>query len=174
VASTTTPHSHVSLNNNPYTCRHNAAPSNRGPDRGVWDDDHEVGLQVLAGAQHVRSFRLRIRAVERRILNGSGRRRMLSIVVDKSFLESGFARLSCVCRLTQQLFLTAKVPFCAMEAVTWSDFHYKPAARLPQLVVKEVARRDSITSSKTGDSGYNSDPEISPSPVDPLRESRHT
>ncbi|KAF2660897.1 hypothetical protein K491DRAFT_711474 [Lophiostoma macrostomum CBS 122681] len=53
-----------------------------------------------------------------------------------------------------------------MEAVTWSEFHYKPAARLPQLVVKEVSRRDSITSSRTGDSGYNSDPEISHSPVD--------
>ena len=98
---------------------------------------------------------------------------MVSIVVDESFFELRLARLFYLRCLTHQFIVVrASLPVCAMEAVTWSEFHYKPAARLPQLVVKEVARRDSITSSKTGDSGYNSDPEISPSPVDPLRESR--
>ena len=58
-----------------------------------------AGVLLAIGRQ---TLRLRIRAVGRRILNESGRRRMLSIV-DKGFLESHLARLSYVCRLTRLL-----------------------------------------------------------------------
>ncbi|KAF2464638.1 uncharacterized protein BDR25DRAFT_95944 [Lindgomyces ingoldianus] len=46
-----------------------------------------------------------------------------------------------------------------METVVWTNVEYKQAA-LPSLVInEEIARRDSITSSKTHDSGYTSDPD---------------
>jgi hypothetical protein len=56
-----------------------------------------------------------------------------------------------------------------MEAVSWSEISYKQAV-LPKLrITEEISRRDSITSSKTADSGYNSDPDISLSPLDFVR-----
>jgi hypothetical protein len=49
-----------------------------------------------------------------------------------------------------------------MEAIV----HYRQAA-LPKLkITDEISRRDSITSSRTGDSGYDSDLNISSSPLD--------
>lgn len=48
----------------------------------------------------------------------------------------------------------------------WSGVSYKQGT-LPKLkIAQEMARRDSLSSSMTGDSGYNSDPEISLSPLD--------
>lgn len=56
-----------------------------------------------------------------------------------------------------------------MEAVSWSEVQYKQGP-LPKLTItEEISRRDSITSSKSGDSGYNSDPDISLSPLDFVR-----
>ncbi|KAF2268933.1 hypothetical protein CC78DRAFT_575476 [Lojkania enalia] len=53
-----------------------------------------------------------------------------------------------------------------MEAEAWLDGQYKQAS-LPKLRMKEeISRRDSITSSRTGDSGYISDPDISLSPLE--------
>jgi hypothetical protein len=47
-----------------------------------------------------------------------------------------------------------------MEAVPYQQ-------QLPKLRIKEEGyRRDSITSSRTADSGYNSDPDISLSPLE--------
>ena len=62
---------------------------------------------------------------------------------------------------------------CAMErevlALSWADdTRYKrmPGV-LPKLRIKEESnRRDSLSSERTGDSGYISDPEISLSPLD--------
>lgn len=48
-----------------------------------------------------------------------------------------------------------------MQAVTWSQ------VSLPKLrIAQESSRRDSLSSARTGDSGYNSDPDISLSPLD--------
>jgi hypothetical protein len=53
-----------------------------------------------------------------------------------------------------------------MESVVWSDVSYMQAP-LPKLkIAQEMGRRDSLSSSRTGDSGYNSDPDISLSPLD--------
>lgn len=53
-----------------------------------------------------------------------------------------------------------------MEAMAWSEVQYKHAS-LPKLRMKQESnRRDSLSSSRTGDSGYNSDPDISLSPLD--------
>ncbi|KAL1601478.1 hypothetical protein SLS60_006393 [Paraconiothyrium brasiliense] len=53
-----------------------------------------------------------------------------------------------------------------MEAVTWSEVSYRQAP-LPKLrIAQECPRRDSLSSSRTQDSGYISDPEISLSPLD--------
>lgn len=53
-----------------------------------------------------------------------------------------------------------------MEAVTWNEVRYKQAT-LPKLrMTQEISRRDSITSSKSRDSGYNSEPDISLSPLE--------
>lgn len=53
-----------------------------------------------------------------------------------------------------------------MEAMTWSEVSYRQAPLLKLSVAQESNRRDSLSSSRTGDSGYNSDPEISLSPLD--------
>lgn len=46
------------------------------------------------------------------------------------------------------------------------EVHHKQAS-LPKLrITEESNRRDSLSSSRTGDSGYNSDPDISLSPLD--------
>ena len=48
----------------------------------------------------------------------------------------------------------------------WSKVTYRQAS-LPKLrIAQESCRRDSLSSSRTGDSGYNSDPDISLSPLD--------
>ncbi|KAJ4347961.1 uncharacterized protein N0V89_009333 [Didymosphaeria variabile] len=53
-----------------------------------------------------------------------------------------------------------------MEAVTWSEVSYRQAP-LPKLrIAQECPRRDSLSSSRTQDSGYISDPDISLSPLD--------
>ncbi|KAF2118642.1 hypothetical protein BDV96DRAFT_360518 [Lophiotrema nucula] len=50
-----------------------------------------------------------------------------------------------------------------MEAVHWVDRQ----ASLPKLkIAEEISRRDSIASSRTGDSGYISDPDLSLSPLE--------
>lgn len=56
--------------------------------------------------------------------------------------------------------------FCAMEAVTFSEVSYREAPLLKLRIAQECARRDSLSSSRTGDSGYISDLEISLSPLD--------
>ncbi|KAF2016678.1 hypothetical protein BU24DRAFT_207684 [Aaosphaeria arxii CBS 175.79] len=56
-----------------------------------------------------------------------------------------------------------------MEPTVWNEIHYQPNTTLPKLRITrngEVSRRDSIGSSRTGDSGYNSDPDLSLSPSD--------
>ena len=60
---------------------------------------------------------------------------------------------------------TSSLSFTSREHVHPKRAH----ALLPQLRTqdaKEISRRDSITSSRTGDSGYNSDPDFSISPLD--------
>lgn len=53
-----------------------------------------------------------------------------------------------------------------MELVTFSEVSYGPAP-LPKLkTAQECLRRDSLSSSRTQDSGYISDPELSLSPLD--------
>lgn len=53
-----------------------------------------------------------------------------------------------------------------METTTWSEVSYEQAPLLKLKIAQEMNRRDSLSSSRTGDSGYNSDPEISLSPLD--------
>jgi hypothetical protein len=54
-----------------------------------------------------------------------------------------------------------------MAAVTWSEVSYEQAPPpLKLAIAQEMNRRDSLSSSRTGDSGYNSDPDISLSPLD--------
>lgn len=53
-----------------------------------------------------------------------------------------------------------------MASIAWSEVSYTQPA-LPKLkIAQEMARRDSLSSSRTGDSGYNSDPDISLSPLE--------
>jgi hypothetical protein len=59
------------------------------------------------------------------------------------------------------------MPVCAMEAVTWSEVQYKQVP-VPELRITETRRRDSFASSRTADSGYNSDPDVALSPLDLL------
>jgi hypothetical protein len=48
----------------------------------------------------------------------------------------------------------------------WNEVSYTQGT-LPKLkIAQEMSRRDSLSSSRTGDSGYNSDPDISLSPLD--------